>query len=71
MSKYPALSGKDLIKILKKLGFKTVRTKGSHNFLRHPDGRSTTVPVHSNETLGSGILSKILRDCEINKDDII
>lgn len=71
MTKFPALSGKKLVKILKKSGFELIRTKGSHNFLRHPDGRSTTVPVHSNETLGTGILSKILKDCELNRNDII
>ena len=71
MSNFPALSGKKLVRILKKLGFEVIRTKGSHNFLRHSDDRSTTVPVHSNETLGTGILSKILKDCELNRNDII
>ena len=71
MSNFPAISGKQLVKILKNFGFEVIRTKGSHNFLRHPDGRSTTVPVHSNETLGTGILSKILKDCELNRNDII
>ena len=71
MSNFPAISGKQLVKILKRFGFEVIRTKGSHNFLRHPDGRSTTVPVHSNETLGTGILSKILKDCELNRNDII
>ena len=71
MSNFPALSGKKLVRILKKLGFEVIRTKGSHNFLRHSDGRSTTVPVHSNETLGTGILSKILKDCELNRNDIM
>ncbi len=44
MSNFPALSGKKLIKILQKLGFNTIRIKGSHHFLRHCDGRSATVP---------------------------
>ena len=30
---------------LKQLGFEVVRTKGSHSFLRHADGRATVVPV--------------------------
>jgi len=70
MSNVPALSGKKLIKILKKFDFEVIRVKGSHNFLRHPDDRCTTVPVHANETIGIGILSKILRDCEIDKKDL-
>ena len=70
MSKVPALSGKKLVKILKKFDFEVIRVKGSHSFLRHPDGRCTTVPVHANETIGIGILSKILRDCEIDKKNL-
>ncbi len=45
-----------------------IRVKGSHHFLRHPDGRTTVVPVHAGETLGSGLLAKILRDCELTRD---
>lgn len=71
MSNLPSLSGKALIKFLKKMGFIPIRTKGSHIFLQHPDGRVTTVPVHSNETIGVGLLLKILKDCDIDKNDFI
>ena len=71
MSSFPALSGKKLIKVLKGFGFEVIRVKGSHNFLQHSDSRCTTVPVHANETIGIGILSKILRDCEIDKKDLL
>jgi predicted RNA binding protein YcfA (HicA-like mRNA interferase family) len=70
MSKFPAISGKQLIAVLNKLGFEVVRIKGSHHFLRHEDGRSTVVPVHSEETIGSGLLSKILRDCELTREQV-
>jgi len=33
-------------------------------FLKHPDGRTTVVPIHAGETIGLGLLSKILRDVE-------
>ena len=71
MSNLPSLSGKALIKFLKTQGFISVRTKGSHVFLQHADGRVTTVPVHSNETIGTGLLLKILKDCDIDKNDFI
>ena len=58
MSNLPAISGKKLIKFLTNLGFVVIRTKGSHNFLRHPDGKTTTVPTHSNETIGTGLFQK-------------
>ena len=46
--------GKELLSVLKKAGFELPRVKGSHHFLRHHDGRSTVVPVHSGETIGPG-----------------
>jgi predicted RNA binding protein YcfA (HicA-like mRNA interferase family) len=69
MTKTPKLTGRELIKVLVKYGFNVGRIKGSHHFLKHSDGRSTVVPVHSGETIGPGLLSKILRDCEIKKED--
>ncbi|MGD0282424.1 MAG: type II toxin-antitoxin system HicA family toxin, partial [Dissulfurispiraceae bacterium] len=62
MSRLPSLTGKQVIAALKKAGFVTERQKGSHAFLRHPDGRATVVPAHTAETIGPGLLSKILRD---------
>jgi len=38
--------------------------------MRHPDGRTTVVPVHSGETLGPGLLSKILSDTEQTRDEL-
>ncbi len=70
MSILPALSGVALIKALRNLGFEVVRTKGSHHFLRHANGRCTVVPVHRGEMIGRGLLSQILRDCEIDKADL-
>ena len=69
MAKLPRISGKKLIKALRKNGFEVLRIRGSHHFLAHPDGRRTVVPVHRNETIGTGLMVKILRDCEIERDD--
>jgi len=38
--------------------------------LRHPDGRRTVVPVHRGETIGPGLLSKILRDTALTREDL-
>ncbi|HMK74795.1 MAG TPA: type II toxin-antitoxin system HicA family toxin [Thermodesulfobacteriota bacterium] len=45
--------------------------RGSHVFLKHDDGRATVVPIHSGETIGPGLLSKILRDVEMTKDELL
>jgi predicted RNA binding protein YcfA (HicA-like mRNA interferase family) len=55
---------------LERAGFSVDRTRGSHAFLRHPDGRTTTVPIHSGETIGLGLLSAILRDVELSVDEL-
>jgi len=70
MSTFSALNGTQLIKALRRLGFDVIRIKGSHHFLRHPDGRCTVVPVHRGETIGRGLFAQILRDCEITREDI-
>jgi predicted RNA binding protein YcfA (HicA-like mRNA interferase family) len=70
MSNFPAVTGQRLVKARRKLGFEVIRRKGSHNFLRHVDGRCTVVPVHAGETIGSGLLSQIIRDCEILAEEL-
>lgn len=70
MSRSPRVSGPELISALGNGGFSIVRIKGSHHFLRHQDGRSTVVPSHSGETIGFGLLHKILRDCQMTVDDL-
>lgn len=70
MSKYPAITGRRLIKALGRMGFQVVRTKGSHFFLQNSDGRCTVIPVHAGETIGQGLLARIMRDCEISLEDI-
>jgi predicted RNA binding protein YcfA (HicA-like mRNA interferase family) len=67
--KLPALTGKRVVAALRNAGFEVLRIKGSHHYLRHADGRSTVVSVHAGETIGPGLMSKILRDCEGNKDE--
>ncbi|OGP85812.1 MAG: hypothetical protein A2Y95_09710 [Deltaproteobacteria bacterium RBG_13_65_10] len=62
------VTGKKVIATLAKIGFEVTRVKGSHHFLRHADGRVAVVPVHAGETIGPGLMAKILRDCELTSD---
>jgi predicted RNA binding protein YcfA (HicA-like mRNA interferase family) len=70
VSDFPSLSGEGLIRALRKQGFVSIRVRGSHHFLRHPDGRRTVVPVHRGEMIGTGLLAKILRDCDLTREDL-
>lgn len=69
MSNLKSYSGKELLVILKRIGFEVVRVKGSHNYLKHEDGIATVVQVHSNEDIGIGLFMKILKDAEITRDE--
>lgn len=71
MSKLPLLSGVELCKILKKLGFEEVRQKGSHKYFKHLDGRATVVPMHSNRDIGRGLLRKILNELELSREEFL
>jgi predicted RNA binding protein YcfA (HicA-like mRNA interferase family) len=71
MSKLPSLTGKEVVSLLKKVGFIVERQRGSHVFLKHDDGQATVIPIHSGETIGPGLLSKILRDVEMTKDELL
>lgn len=71
MTKLPSMTGREIVTALRSVGFKVMRIKGSHHFLQHDDGRVTVVPVHAGETVGPGLMSKILRDCEMTREEFI
>lgn len=68
MPKLVPITPNQLIKILEGLGFVSRDAEGSHVFFRHPDGRTTTVAVKSQE-IGRGLLRKILHDVELSRDE--
>jgi predicted RNA binding protein YcfA (HicA-like mRNA interferase family) len=71
MSRLPRATGRQVIAALRKAGFELIRVKGSHHFLRHSDGRCMVVPVHRGETIGPGLMVKILGDCEMTREELI
>lgn len=71
MTRLPRPTGQDTVRALAKAGFEKTRQRGSHVFLKHQDGRATVVPMHAGETLGPGILSKILRDTGLSTDEFL
>lgn len=70
MPKRLRLRGKELLGILQRAGFEIIRIKGSHHYVRHPDGRATVVPIHAGENIGMGLLGKILKDLEWTDDNL-
>ncbi|MEX2017455.1 MAG: type II toxin-antitoxin system HicA family toxin [Candidatus Pacearchaeota archaeon] len=69
MAKFPQISGRELCKILEKLDFEMIYTKGSHIRFKHPDGRRTVVPVHADEKIGKGLLREILKQAKLSREE--
>jgi predicted RNA binding protein YcfA (HicA-like mRNA interferase family) len=70
MGKLPVLSGREVIKILKKIGFETVRQKGSHIVLvkkTSDSKRAVVVPNH--KEIDPGTLIEIIRQAGLKRDE--
>jgi len=62
MPKLPIVSGKDLVRAFKKIGFVFISQRGSHIKMKHPDGKVVTIPNHKiikKGTLKKGILNPL------------
>lgn len=71
MPKQPVISGAELAKALRQAGWVEDRQSGSHLILDSPDGlRSVSVPIHSGRELAPGLLSKLLKQTGLSKDDL-
>jgi len=68
--KLPHLTAREVVRLVESRGFEYDRQTGSHAVYRHPDGRRATIPMHSSRTIGVGLLAQILRDADIDPNDI-
>ncbi|MFA6530653.1 MAG: type II toxin-antitoxin system HicA family toxin [Candidatus Micrarchaeia archaeon] len=66
MDKLPVLSAIELLKILAKLGYYSVRQKGSHMTLRSTNYPPITIPMH--KEIARGTLRAIIREIGITKE---
>jgi len=66
MTRLVMLDFKTVDRLLKELGFQSVRQRGSHVFYRHDDGRTTTVPNHTGRDISRPLLREILREIELS-----
>jgi predicted RNA binding protein YcfA (HicA-like mRNA interferase family) len=70
VSALPVLSGRQLVKVLAKLGYEIDRQRGSHIILRHgePPYRRLVVPDHAE--IAKGTLRALLRDAGLTVDQL-
>mgnify|MGYP001588889803 CR=1 FL=1 len=72
MTPTPVISARKLLRILGRLGFIEIRSRGSHHRFVHPDGRKTTVPVHRGRDLPRGLLRQIVTtDVGLTMDEFV
>ena len=71
MPKLPLLSGKELVKLLAKLGYQLDHQTGSHMILRQTiePYRRVTVPNH--KEVARGTLSAILREVGLSREEFM
>ena len=68
MSRLRIITSLQMCKLLESIGFVAIRQRGSHNFYRHNDGRTSVVPMHAGD-LDRSLIRKILKDIDITIDD--
>ena len=69
--KLPVLTVRELLAILRRLGFEQSHQKGSHRTLTRPsDNRRVTVPIHVGRTLKKGLLKGILTDIGLTVEEL-
>jgi len=66
-----SVSGKDFAKALERHGWTLLRIQGSH----HIYGKAgnvvrLSVPIHSNQSLKIGLLTKLMKSAELTEDDL-
>lgn len=71
MPKIPVIKPRELIRVLRKLGFFKHHQVGSHAQFKNPNGKRITVPIHSSKDLKRKILKGIINDLEITVEEFI
>jgi len=67
MARLSSLTDEEITAAFLAIGFHRVR--GSHHISRHPDERMTVIPIHAGESVEPGLLSRILADCELTREE--
>lgn len=71
MSKLPVLSGREVAKLLSKIGYNQVRTTGSHTIMRKDDPMrgKIVIPVPLHKELAPGTLKSIIGQAGLSKEE--
>lgn len=64
------ITAKEIISVLEKSGFRFIRQSGSHKIYRNFSGKRATVPFHSGKILHPKVLKSILKDADLDIDQL-
>ena len=69
----PVVSGKDVVRALRKAGFDLRHVRGSHHVMTHPGPprRMVSIPVHGGRQIPIGTLSAILEEAGLSAEAFI
>jgi predicted RNA binding protein YcfA (HicA-like mRNA interferase family) len=63
----PVCGAKDVIRVLRRHGFRQVSQKGSHQ--KFPNGRQVIVAMHGNKPIPAGTFKSIIEGSGLSQDD--
>jgi predicted RNA binding protein YcfA (HicA-like mRNA interferase family) len=71
MVKMPVVSGRDVVRVLERIGYQVDRQRGSHIVMRHhkPPFRRITIPDHGE--VAKGTLRAILRQAGLSSAEMV
>ncbi len=67
--KIPLLSGREVLAVLNRMGFREIHRKGSHIKMNHLDGRKIVFPFH--DEVDKYTLKGALIDAEIDIEEFL
>jgi predicted RNA binding protein YcfA (HicA-like mRNA interferase family) len=68
VSDLPRISGREIVKALKKIGYEQDRQRGSHIILRQTDAPHRRVTVPDHKEVAKGTLRAIIREIGLTVD---
>ena len=72
MSSLSNITGKELIKFVKSIGYRLERqNRGNHRIFVHSRRKTITIPVYKKKLVKIGLLYGILKDIGISKTEFI
>ncbi len=71
MPPVPRVSGREIVRALRRAGWTVARIEGSHHMMQEPEGRIVSVPVHGAKTLPVGTIKGVIEDIGVDVETFI